>query len=217
MVGMAPVAAVPNMYSPLRYLTPVAREVRIVAISTMLVIFVIIFIFIIIFIFVIIFIIAIVFIMILLLLIAMIMISWSKSYLWRANTSLQHETACSPTSQKHFAIRSIWFNCDYQRLIKNLQIPESIQTQKTSSPTTRKSLVVPMFIPLFLEPSVRLRAFYASRCPSTWVTWVPLDLIKRTIPQVDRSVHRNQSACAVPENIIFAVAGFDAPQMNFVS
>ena len=29
MVGMAPVAAVPNMYSPLRYLTPVAREVRI--------------------------------------------------------------------------------------------------------------------------------------------------------------------------------------------
>ena len=38
-----------------------------------------------------------------------------------------------------------------------------------------------------------------------------------TIPQVTGSVHRNQSACAVPENIIFAVAGFDAPQMNFVS
>ena len=35
--------------------------------------------------------------------------------------------------------------------------------------------------------------------------------------QVTGSVHRNQSACAVPENIIFAVAGFDAPQMNFVS
>ena len=38
MVGMAPVAAVPHMYSPLRYLTPVAREVRIIAIITMLII-----------------------------------------------------------------------------------------------------------------------------------------------------------------------------------
>ena len=28
MVGLAPVAAVPNMYSPIRYLTPVAKEVR---------------------------------------------------------------------------------------------------------------------------------------------------------------------------------------------
>ena len=35
--------------------------------------------------------------------------------------------------------------------------------------------------------------------------------------QVTDSVRRNESACAVPENIIFAVAGFDAPQMNFVS
>ena len=38
MVGMAPVAAVPHMYSPLRYLTPVAREVRIIDIITMLII-----------------------------------------------------------------------------------------------------------------------------------------------------------------------------------
>ena len=28
MFGLAPVAAVPSMYSPLRYLTPVATEVR---------------------------------------------------------------------------------------------------------------------------------------------------------------------------------------------
>ena len=35
--------------------------------------------------------------------------------------------------------------------------------------------------------------------------------------QVTDSVRRNESACAVSENIIFAVAGFDAPQMNFVS
>lgn len=33
--------------------------------------------------------------------------------------------------------------------------------------------------------------------------------------RVTHSVNRNESACAVPENIIFAVAGFDAPQMNF--
>ena len=40
MVGMAPVAAVPHMYSPLRYLTPVAREVRITVIITMLIVIV---------------------------------------------------------------------------------------------------------------------------------------------------------------------------------
>jgi len=33
--------------------------------------------------------------------------------------------------------------------------------------------------------------------------------------RVTTTVQRNASACAVPENIIFAVAGFDAPQMNF--
>jgi len=33
--------------------------------------------------------------------------------------------------------------------------------------------------------------------------------------QVDGSVGRNESVCAIPENIIFLIAGFDAPQMNF--
>jgi len=41
------------------------------------------------------------------------------------------------------------------------------------------------------------------------------DISETLCHKVTGSVHRNQSACAVPENIIFAVAGFDAPQMNF--
>jgi lysosomal acid lipase/cholesteryl ester hydrolase len=32
---------------------------------------------------------------------------------------------------------------------------------------------------------------------------------------VTRADSRDESACAVPENIIFSIAGFDAPQMNF--
>ena len=34
--------------------------------------------------------------------------------------------------------------------------------------------------------------------------------------QVDGRVWRNESVCAITENIIFLIAGFDAPQMNFV-
>ena len=34
--------------------------------------------------------------------------------------------------------------------------------------------------------------------------------------QVDGRVRRNESVCAITENIIFLIAGFDAPQMNFV-
>ena len=36
------------------------------------------------------------------------MFSWSESYPWPASTSLHLGTACSPTSRKHFATRSIW-------------------------------------------------------------------------------------------------------------
>merc|ERR1711988_1341978 len=41
------------------------------------------------------------------------------------------------------------------------------------------------------------------------------DISETLCHKVTDSVRRNESACAVPENIIFAVAGFDAPQMNF--
>ena len=92
MVGMAPVAAVPHMYSPLRYLTPVAREVRITFIITMLIIFVTI---------------------IITILIMIIIISLSECCLWPANMSLPHETAYSPTSLKHFATR-LYRHEDYQ-------------------------------------------------------------------------------------------------------
>ena len=35
--------------------------------------------------------------------------------------------------------------------------------------------------------------------------------------QVDGRVRRNESVCAITENVIFLIAGFDAPHMNFVS
>ena len=35
--------------------------------------------------------------------------------------------------------------------------------------------------------------------------------------QVNQTIPRNESACSITENMIFSVAGFDAPQMNFVS
>ena len=35
--------------------------------------------------------------------------------------------------------------------------------------------------------------------------------------KVDGRVKRNESVCSIAENVIFTLAGFDAPQMNFVS
>ena len=92
MVGMAPVAAVPHMYSPLRYLTPVAREVRITVIITMLIVIVTI-------------VVIIIIMCIITLIIIIIMISLSECCQWLANMSLPRETSYSPTSLRHFATR----------------------------------------------------------------------------------------------------------------
>lgn len=41
------------------------------------------------------------------------------------------------------------------------------------------------------------------------------DLSETLCSQVNQTIPRNESACSITENMIFSVAGFDAPQMNF--
>eukprot|EP00092_Neocalanus_flemingeri_P010625 GFUD01011447.1.p1 GENE.GFUD01011447.1~~GFUD01011447.1.p1 ORF type:complete len:260 (-),score=61.54 GFUD01011447.1:51-830(-) len=41
------------------------------------------------------------------------------------------------------------------------------------------------------------------------------DISETLCDEVDGSMRRNESVCSITENVIFTIAGFDAPQMNF--